>query len=82
MACVTSRTMVGCGRSILSKLPGMWEWGSDVLKVTVCKKLLWTRLARLVLVELAHMARFPVSYRYRQIWLSQANFGPWEHGKL
>lgn len=36
-ACVTSRTMVGCGRSILSKLPGMWEWGSDVLKVTVCK---------------------------------------------
>lgn len=51
----------------------------EVLKVTVYKKPVRTRLAMPILVELSHMAGCPVPYGYRQIWLSQANLGPWVH---
>lgn len=45
----------------------------EVLKVTGNKKPDWTRLAMPVLVELSHMAGYPVLYRCKQIWMSQAN---------
>lgn len=47
--------------------------------MTVYKKPVWARLAMPVLVELSYMAGCPVPYEYRQIWLSQANVGPWGH---
>lgn len=48
----------------------------EVLKVTVNKKPVWTRLGMPVPVELSHTA---LLYRYGHIWLSQANLGPWVH---